>query len=71
MLRMEAQEFPSEHSAEVKERRSRLNELSERQKQLEESLEKLVIIREKLRQRDWETSTNLKAKMVFLKREGG
>ena len=36
---MEAErEFPSEHLAEVKERRSRLNELSERQKQLEDRL---------------------------------
>nr|WMB96847.1 hypothetical protein [Solanum melongena]WMB97156.1 hypothetical protein [Solanum aethiopicum] len=37
----------------------------------EESLEKLLIIREKLRQRDWETINNLKAKMVFLKGGGG
>lgn len=37
----------------------------------EESLEKLHIICEKLRQRDWETINNLKAKMVFLKRGGG
>lgn len=42
-----------------------------RTKSGEESLEKLHILREKLRQRDWETINNLKAKMVFLKGVGG